>query len=58
MKHEEWQERRRRDLWNYRYGFDGAKATEAERTAETQRRRLYDAAYGAFLTRPPNGPAP
>ena len=35
-------ERRRRDLWHHRFGFNGERASESEREAESQRRRDFE----------------
>ena len=35
-------ERRRRDAWNFKYGYDGSAASAEERSAEKERKRLYD----------------
>lgn len=38
----ETEERRRRDAWNFKYGYDGSAASVEERDAEKERKRLYD----------------
>lgn len=34
-------ERRRRDIWNYKHGFDGSRATVAEREGEEKRKQTF-----------------
>ena len=37
----ETEERRRRNLWHFQFGFEGENATEGEREAENNRRKQY-----------------
>lgn len=46
-------ERHRRDQWHHQYGFEGAKASLAEKEAEARRKASYEARIEAFRRRPP-----
>lgn len=46
-------ERHRRNLWHYKYGFNGLKASRKEREAEEKRRSGFDEVHGPHQHRYP-----
>ena len=48
------EERHRRDLWHFQFGFEGVNATDAEREAENLRRQKYRDSLLLLQTPPSN----
>lgn len=53
------EEERRRNVWNYRHGFQGSKTTAIERELEKQRREQFETTLhqGSHQSRPPRIPS-